>query len=379
MRFPSSVSAAEVKLIDKEVQFSESDNGFHTLKAAGDNVLGVPVNWLSPNNFYSGTWHFRYQIIAPPLSNTPGRLQTCIWTMPGFFPENCAGQVAHSGNLGVLTYERTPADWWKKDGVPLSFSDSTPLLIRAVLRGANGCNVTRFNVPGSCWDQWSKFAPMRFRVTIVMVSQGSTFSGWENYDLSDSGPISPQVSPFPTIPRASTSCFHTCVWDTGSTPNCRIRNFGNMCGTKANPAKCEAIDVAFVCAYASFDCPAGSCDLQPINRQVSRQDTYCNASGGPTSDPSTGELYTAIGCIPVDDVTAFVRVILPVLLSLGGGVSFLLIIYASFMIKTSAGDPRKMQLGKELLTASLAGLTLVIFAVFVLRIVVQEVLRVPGI
>jgi hypothetical protein len=48
------------------------------------------------------------------------------------------------------------------------------------------------------------------------------------------------------------------------------------------------------------------------------------------------------------------------------------------MISTSAGDPKKLQAGKELLTAAISGLLLLIFSVFILRIIGVEILNIPG-
>ncbi len=50
-----------------------------------------------------------------------------------------------------------------------------------MLRGESGCNVTRYSVSGACWDQWPSYEDMSFRVTIVMVGAGETFSGWASY------------------------------------------------------------------------------------------------------------------------------------------------------------------------------------------------------
>ena len=56
--------------------------------------------------------------------------------------------------------------------------DPERFLIRVVLRGESGCNVTRYNVGGACWDEWPTYENMTFRVTIVLVGAGDTFSGW---------------------------------------------------------------------------------------------------------------------------------------------------------------------------------------------------------
>lgn len=83
---------------------------------------------------------------------------------------------------------------------------------------------------------------------------------------------------------------------------------------------------------------------------------------------------TAIGCIPYGSPEALTSFFLKWALGIGGGIALLLIIYASFVISTSSGDPRRMQGGKELLTSAVAGLMLLIFSIFILRILGVNIL-----
>jgi hypothetical protein len=93
---------------------------------------------------------------------------------------------------------------------------------------------------------------------------------------------------------------------------------------------------------------------------------------------SEGEVDTAIGCIPFTSNSALNTYLLTWAIGIAGGIAFLLIVYASFMISTSAGDPKKLQAGKELLTAAISGLLLLIFSVFILRTIGVEILNIPG-
>lgn len=166
-------------------QFTFDDSGFHVLINPGDQLPSG--NWLDPVDYYNGEFHVRY-VINSPADQQAGKLQTCIWTMGddgvggNYFPESCGQQVSHTG-VGeyFVTNNLTPASWWKLDGVALDYSHPERFLVRVVLRGESGCNVTRYNVTGACWDEWSKYENMNFRVTIVMVGAGETFSGWGNY------------------------------------------------------------------------------------------------------------------------------------------------------------------------------------------------------
>ena len=61
-------------------------------------------------------------------------------------------------------------------------------------------------------------------------------------------------------------------------------------------------------------------------------------------------------------------------IGIAGGIAFILIIVSGFMISTSSGDPKRLQAGRELLTAAITGLLLVIFSAFILRLLGVDLL-----
>jgi small-conductance mechanosensitive channel len=83
---------------------------------------------------------------------------------------------------------------------------------------------------------------------------------------------------------------------------------------------------------------------------------------------------TAIGCIPVENTDSFMGWILGWAIGVGGGIAFLLIVYASFMIMTSQGDPTRLKAGQELLTSAISGLIMLIFSVFILKFIGIDIL-----
>ena len=97
-----------------------------------------------------------------------------------------------------------------------------------------------------------------------------------------------------------------------------------------------------------------------------------------TNDPSSGSIATAIGCIPVFSRQGFVEFLVGWAIGIAGGIALLLIIYAAFLVITSAGNPQRMQAGKELLTAAVMGLLLILFGSFVLNLIGIEILNIPG-
>lgn len=96
----------------------------------------------------------------------------------------------------------------------------------------------------------------------------------------------------------------------------------------------------------------------------------------PTCTPSGGGdgIDTAIGCIPVGDTNQFMGWILGWAVGVGGGIAFLLIVYASFMIMTSQGVPDRLKAGQELLTSAISGLIMLIFSVFILKFIGIDIL-----
>ncbi len=95
---------------------------------------------------------------------------------------------------------------------------------------------------------------------------------------------------------------------------------------------------------------------------------------GPLRGCEGTAINTAIGCIPIGDTDEFIGFILRWAIGIGGGIAFLLIVFAGFQIMTSAGNPERLQAGRELLTSAIAGLILLIFSVFILRIIGVNIL-----
>lgn len=177
---------SELLLYDGDnLQFTDADKGFHPLIQPGDPLPAS--NWASPRDYYDGELRVRY-VIKSPANQAAGQIQTCIWTMGNadgdgkdYFPESCSDQVPFSGTGEIFNAKLVPSTWWKNAGVPLVYSHPERFLIRTVLRGPSGCNVTTYNVTGACWNLWPDYQNMKFRVTLVMVAKGDTFSGWTSY------------------------------------------------------------------------------------------------------------------------------------------------------------------------------------------------------
>lgn len=91
----------------------------------------------------------------------------------------------------------------------------------------------------------------------------------------------------------------------------------------------------------------------------------------------TNEVSTALGCIEATPV-GLVQKILQIALSTGGGLAFFLMVYGSIIMITSGGSPDNLQRGRTILTSAVAGLLVIILAVFILRLFGLEILNLPG-
>lgn len=95
------------------------------------------------------------------------------------------------------------------------------------------------------------------------------------------------------------------------------------------------------------------------------------ASGPPIKDCG---IETAIGCIPIINNQGLAGFFLRWGLGLGAGISLILMVFATYGISTSAGDPRKLQAAKELLYAAIAGLLLLVMSAYILNFIGRQLL-----
>lgn len=111
-----------------------------------------------------------------------------------------------------------------------------------------------------------------------------------------------------------------------------------------------------------------------LNSQGSSVPGASGASGDSIMCGSNG-INTAIGCINVlGGPDAFLGSLLKWGVGVGSGFAFLLIVYAGFMIMSSAGNPERLKAGQELLTSAISGLVLLVFSIFVLNFIGVDIL-----
>lgn len=81
------------------------------------------------------------------------------------------------------------------------------------------------------------------------------------------------------------------------------------------------------------------------------------------------EIDTAIGCVGYADPSTFASFFIRWAIGIGGGIAFLFIVYAGFMIITSSGNPERIKAGQELLVSAISGLIMLVLSAFILRII----------
>lgn len=145
---------------------------------------------------------------------------------------------------------------------------------------------------------------------------------------------------------------------------------GAACEVKAGTDKCKAGYVPDCSNRSGPDCEAttGQCiEVAGPSTPLPAYNPKCYGRFGEG-------VKSGLGCIPTDP-QAFINTATPWAIGIGSGIAFLLGLYGSLMIVISAGDPEKMQAGKEIITSAIAGLLLIVFAVFILRIIGVDVLK----
>lgn len=166
-------------------------------------------------------------------------------------------------------------------------------------------------------------------------------------------------------PLYSNSC--TCV--TGNSQNLP------SCGGESQP--CCTGDT---CHGTGLKCTATAAGKRCLtDTQVKQTRGYQLSTPGldPTCNNGQG-ISTAIGCVPTNDINAFVGWLLSKVIFIASGIAFLLMAFGAIQIITSAGNPEKIKGGGELITSALSGLLFIILSVFLLKLIGVDILQIPG-
>lgn len=87
--------------------------------------------------------------------------------------------------------------------------------------------------------------------------------------------------------------------------------------------------------------------------------------------------WSVLGCIPTFP-DKFIQWLLEKAINIVGGLAFLMILFGSFKVATSSGNPEALNEGKDIIFAALAGLIFIVFSVVLLKIIGADILQIPG-
>ncbi len=138
------------------------------------------ANWVTGQyaGFAGGTLYYRARIVNIPQNQPKMKLGFCFWEQK-FEHEQCRGQVLNGVPGTEATWSHKLTDMWKK-GAPVNWSK--PRTKHGfIVRNARNNPVSDkkgWNWNGENPDHWY---PMQIHYTVVLVKQGGTFDGWENY------------------------------------------------------------------------------------------------------------------------------------------------------------------------------------------------------
>lgn len=152
-------------------------------------------------------------------------------------------------------------------------------------------------------------------------------------------------TPTPTVIGAPTATAGPTIPPSGSTPSC------DLCG------KCIG---------------EGGIEQTPSNWKECHECLYL-----PSGEIRGGYTHTPIGCIPTS-APAFVQTVFNFIISIGGGLTFLAILYGGFLFITSKGDVAQKELSKQWIIRSLGAFLFIVLSFFILRFMGVDVIQIPG-
>ncbi len=158
---------------------------------------------------------------------------------------------------------------------------------------------------------------------------------------------------------------HACIYGAPTTKN--IADPACKCELSSTVTAVPAI--AKMCEKYLVDDPKVS---PGGNKITGNEKTACiNCANG-------AGLWTALGCVPIEFSAFITDFLLRIGIGFAGLCALLCIVYSGIQLQLSRGNPEKIKKAQEMLTSCIMGLTLIIFSVFLLRIIGVNILKIPG-
>ncbi len=166
---------------------------------------------------------------------------------------------------------------------------------------------------------------------------------------------------------------------------------------KGNPAKPVIPQAWPACARCLYGIDTeGPTDLAAFvdakkDSTLAIEDTVDEVSGKTTpgqNPPPTipGKYFTQLGCFDIGSEfdnpnisASVISQLLTIIQGVTGAIGFIYLLYGIFLILTSQGDVVKLNAGRQAVIWAIVGTVFTILAVFVVRFVAVDLLRIPGI
>ncbi len=210
MAGPTGLHAGEFALVNEVVTITEGSSGCHFW----DKIAKGPPNWVTPDSYDSGQIHCRFEVLDQP-SAEPCYISFHIWghpdpERPGTGHPETASPLSDAlrGVGSVVVFDSSPASWRthpEQGGVNFAarksfwrwgiqvWASKDPRGLLAPEADSNEPQSKTF------WDQRAKWLPLKLRVSIVAVSRGAVFSGWDNHVPGGRRPAPGGVRPEPPV------------------------------------------------------------------------------------------------------------------------------------------------------------------------------------
>ena len=159
--------------------------------------------------------------------------------------------------------------------------------------------------------------------------------------------------------------------------NCSVSNpplstFEYSCDKSTTPASCIRCELLQGEIVECIPAPASAAAICKATCDADTTPGYLCTS---TSTLQKG-INTAIGCIPITQPESIAAFFIKWGVRIAGGIAVLIFLAAGLQFIISSGDPKKVQSARELFMAALTGLLMIIFCVFLLRLIGFNILQI---
>ncbi|MBI4225548.1 hypothetical protein HY612_00370 [Candidatus Roizmanbacteria bacterium] len=129
----------------------------------------------------------------------------------------------------------------------------------------------------------------------------------------------------------------------------------------------------------NYSDPSCLCVVQPATTKM-LCDKYLKTSKDYDSCVQCSDkgVWTGVGCVYSDFGRFITEKIFGWGIGLAGLIALLCIIYSAIIMQTSSGNPERIKKAQETLTSCIMGLMIIIFSVFILKLIGIDILKIPS-